>query len=86
MCSTPGKLKEAECERHQAMSGKPAMIATQEGHSFIGGMIEKHSVESDRDMAEAGDASGMAGHRLGKTTCVSFMAASEQCEHNKNGK
>jgi len=52
------------------------MMATQEGGSPIGGMIEKTPIERDMDMAEAEVASGAAGKILEKTTCVSFMAAS----------
>jgi hypothetical protein len=37
-------------------------------------------------MAEAGEASGMAGEVSRKTIRVTFMAASEQWERNKNGK
>jgi len=38
------------------------------------------------DMAEAGGASGAVVQRLRKTTCMSFVAASEQWERNKNWK
>jgi hypothetical protein len=38
------------------------------------------------DMAEAGEASGMAVQRLEKATSVSFTAASKQWECNQNGK
>lgn len=48
-------------------------------------MIKKPPTERDRDMAKAGEASGAAGQRSEKTTIVSFMAASAQWEHNKNG-
>jgi hypothetical protein len=61
-------------------------MVTQEGSSPIGGMSGKPPVERDTDIAEAGEASGMAGQRAGKTTRVSFRAASEQWERNKNGK
>lgn len=37
-------------------------------------------------MVEAGEASGAAGPRLGVTRRVSFTAASEQLERNKNAK
>jgi hypothetical protein len=37
------------------------MMATQEVNSATGGMIEKPPVESDMDMAEAGEASDEAG-------------------------
>jgi len=57
-------------------TNQPAMMATQEGGSPIGGMIEKTPIERDMDMAEAEVASGAAGKILEKTTCVSFMAAS----------
>jgi len=56
------------------------------GNSFNGGTIDKPPVERDMDMAEAGQGSGAAGQRLGKPTRVSFMAASDQWERNKNGK
>jgi hypothetical protein len=38
------------------------------------------------DVAEAREGSGAAGQRAGKMTRVSFVAASEQWERNKNGK
>ena len=59
---------------------------TQEGNSLIGGTIEKPPVERDMDMAEAGEGSGAAVQRLGKTMRVSFAAASEHWKHTKNGK
>jgi len=52
------------------------MMATEVGNSLIGGTIENPPVEGDLDMAEAGEASAAAGQTLGKTTLVSFMAAS----------
>jgi len=62
------------------------MMATQEGKSSIGGMIEKPPLERDMDMAEEGEASSAAGQRSEKPTHMSFMAASEQWELIKNGK
>jgi len=41
---------------------------------------------TDMSMAEAGEASSMACKVSGKTTCVHFMAPSQQWERNKNGK
>jgi hypothetical protein len=38
------------------------------------------------EMAETGEASGVAGQGAGKTTDMSFMAASEQWVRNKNRK
>jgi len=43
-------------------------------------------VERDMDMVEAGEASSTAGQTAGKTTHLSFMAACDQWERNKNGK
>jgi len=60
-------------------------MATQEGNSLIGGMTETPPVERDMDMAETGEASGEVGKRSGKTTRMSFDAASEQWERKKNG-
>jgi len=67
-------------------SGKLATIVTQEGNSLIEGTIEKPPVERDMDMAEAGEGSGVAVQRLGKTMRVSFAAASEDWKNNTNGK
>jgi len=61
-------------------------MATKEGNSFIGAMIEKPPVERDMDMAEAGEVSGVAVQRSGKTMHVSFVAASKQWERKMNGK
>jgi hypothetical protein len=77
-------LKEAERELWDATASKSVTMATQEGNSPIGGMSEEPPVERDMAMAEAGDARGAAGQRTGKTTRVSFVAASEQWERNKN--
>jgi len=61
-------------------------MATQEGRSPTGGMIGKSPIERDMNMAETEEASAIAGEVWGKTTCVTFMAASNQWERNKNGK
>lgn len=54
--------------RHDNVTlSKPAMIATQEGNSLIGGMIEGPPVERDIDLAEEDETSGAAGQELGKT-------------------
>jgi len=52
-------------------------MVNKEGNIPTGDMIKEPTVERDMHMAEAGEASGAAGQRLGKTTCVSFVAASE---------
>jgi hypothetical protein len=49
-------------------------------------MSEEPLVERDMDKVEAGEGRGVAGPRAGTTTCVSFMAATEQWERNMNGK
>jgi hypothetical protein len=79
-------LKEAERERHDPKASKSATMATQGGNSPIGGMSEEPLVERDMDKVEAGEGRGVAGPRAGTTTCVSFMAATEQWERNMNGK
>jgi len=61
-------------------------MATQDGNSSIGGMSKAAPIERDLDMAEAGESSGTAGQRAGKSTCVSFMAASKRWDSNMNGK
>jgi hypothetical protein len=61
-------------------------MATQEGGSPIGGTIGKSPIERDMNMAEAGEASGMTGDVSGETTRVTFTAANEQWDRNKNGK
>jgi len=47
-------------------------------------MIEKPPVERVMYLAEAEDASGAAGLRLGKKICVSLMTATKQWERNIN--
>jgi hypothetical protein len=61
-------------------------MAAQEGNLLIRRIIEKHPVERDMDIAETGDTSGVAVQRSVKTTHVSFAAASEQSERDKNHK
>jgi len=61
-------------------------MVPQEGGSPIGGMIGESPIERDMDVAEAAETSGMAGEMSGETTRVTFMAASEQWERNKNAK
>jgi len=61
-------------------------MATPVGNRLIGGMIENPPVERDMDMADAGEVNGMADQRSGKTTCMSFMVASEQWQGNENGR
>jgi hypothetical protein len=61
-----------------ATSSKPGTMATQEGNGLIGGTMEKPPVQRDKDMAEAGEASGAAVQRSRKTIPVSFAAAREQ--------
>jgi hypothetical protein len=61
-------------------------MATKEGNSLIGGTIGKHPVERAMDMAEVGEASGAAVEKSGMTMHMSFVAAGEQWERNKNGK
>lgn len=62
------------------------MIATQHGNRVIGGWFEKPSFERYKNMAEAGEASSVAGQRSEMTTRVSFVSAREQWDRNKNGK
>ena len=69
-----------------ATLGNPATMVTQEGDRLIGETIEKPPVDRDMDMAEAGEASGAAVQWSGKSTRMSFVAVSEQWEHNTNGK
>jgi hypothetical protein len=62
------------------------MRLTDVGNTLMRGSIETPLVERAMDMAEAGEASGTACHRSGKTTCMSFVAAWEQWESETNGK
>jgi uncharacterized protein with von Willebrand factor type A (vWA) domain len=59
-------------------------MVTQEGNSLIRGTIEKPPLDRDMDMLEARKASGLAGKRSEKTTCMSVVAVNEEWEHNKN--
>jgi len=61
-------------------------MATREDGIPIGWKDEKSLIEKDVNMAEVRDASGTAGEVSEKTIHVTFMAASEHWERNKNGK
>jgi len=60
-------------------------MVTQEGNSPIWGMVGKPTSERDMHMVEAGEANSTAGTISGKTTHVSFIAASKEWKHNNNG-
>jgi hypothetical protein len=68
------------------MTKEPATMVTQEGGSPVGGTIGKSPIERDMSMAEAGEASSIAGEGTGKATRITFMAMSEQWERNMNEK
>ena len=71
------------------MTSNLVTMATQKGAKPFRGVIEKPQNERDTAIAEAGEAGGTVGTvgtMLGQTTRMSFMAASEQWECNKNGK
>jgi hypothetical protein len=53
-------------------------MVTQEGYSPIGGMIEKLPIVRYMDMADAEEASGMAGQGMAKAIHMTFMAAGER--------
>jgi hypothetical protein len=63
---------------------EPATMATEECNSRFEGMIENSPNKSDMDMVEAGEASCAAHHRVGSTTCISFIAANKYLVCNKN--
>jgi hypothetical protein len=66
------------------MVSKLVMMATQEGNSPAGGLVEKPPVERDLNMLEAAEASRVAGQLSGEPRRVFFLAVSERWERNQN--
>jgi len=56
-----GRPKEAGCEHHNTTASKSVTMVTKEGKSLIGVVVENPPIETDMDMAEAEEASGMVG-------------------------